>query len=122
MTKINWGGRLIAWCGVCVSLFSAAPDVLADKAANTDLAKFDHIAAITEGQDAIRRVELPFDVLIRLKRADRKDLQVINANGETVPSKLFIDATSTTRETNSKKLAHFPVQRNTASSEQLCEI
>jgi len=63
-----------------------------------------------DGSDALRKVELPFGVLVQLSRQDRRDVQVFDASGQMMPGKLVNVLAATESQSKLAKLAFFPVE------------
>jgi hypothetical protein len=82
-----------------------------DQANEQRLARFDYVAPVLEGQDAVRKIELTYEVLQRLQRRDRRDIQVFNAAGQAVPSRVFKPFGQPSTQTQRRALSYFPVTR-----------
>lgn len=77
----------------------------------TTLAQFDHVAITTDGTETLRRIELPVEILLKMQRADRRDLQVFNASGQPVPGKLVSATRESSTQRQRRSLPYFPVNR-----------
>ena len=89
----------------------------ADRANAQKLARFEYVAPVIEGQDAVRKLELPYEVLNRMQRRDRGDIAVFNAAGRPVPSKIFSAPRQTSTQTQQRALAYFPVNRHSENGQ-----
>jgi hypothetical protein len=81
------------------------------RSSETTLAQFDHVAITTEGTQSLRRIELPVEMLLKMQRADRRDLQVFNASEQPVPGKLVSATRESSTERQHRPLSYFPVNR-----------
>jgi hypothetical protein len=101
--------NVIRWCVFLASLCIVG--VAAAQLAGSDPDAYAHVAVIGDGSDALRKVELPRDLLANIARRDRRDLQVFDASGLWMPSKLVNLPAQTKTQTQFVEFALFPVER-----------
>lgn len=101
--------NVIRWCVFLCCLCTVG--VAAAQLAGSDPDAYAHAAVIGDGSDALRKVELPRDLLTNIARRDRRDVQVFDSSGLWMPSKLVNLPAETKTQTQFVEFAFFPVQR-----------
>jgi hypothetical protein len=101
---------LFAVCGLwCLCPLWAADTPL------PSLAQFEHHTTLSDGHDDLRKVELSYEVLHTLQR--RREVQVFNANGDPIPSRVFDARGNFETLEQERALSIFPVQRKVEQGE-----
>lgn len=80
---------------------------------------FSYRADISAGQQSLRQIELPYEVLQKIQRQDYADMRIFNSQNQSIPYKITIKSPQSRQHDSEHQLEFFTLPKNPHQSNRL---